>query len=129
MDAALMNRAILARNISLVTYWLLLVTLIATTFVGDLPEEASKLTILAIKLVPLLILLPGLLKHRTRSHVWLCFIILLYFTSASTQLVITNWAILPVVMSVMSVVIFFCSMMYVNWYGKARTRTPDGQPS
>ena len=59
MDAALMNRAILARNISLVTYWLLLVTLIATTFVGDLPEEASKLTILAIKLVPLLILLPG----------------------------------------------------------------------
>ena len=34
--------------------------------------------VFAAKLVPLLIFLPGMLRDRLRSYVWLCFVSLLY---------------------------------------------------
>ena len=37
------------------------------------------LIILNIHLVPLLAFLPGLLQHKPRVHIWLCFFVLLYF--------------------------------------------------
>ncbi|HVK98857.1 MAG TPA: DUF2069 domain-containing protein [Dongiaceae bacterium] len=42
-------------------------------------QMKSILIILGFHLIPLLAFLPGLLKRRPRTHIWLCFFVLLYF--------------------------------------------------
>ncbi|PIE40139.1 MAG: hypothetical protein CSA51_01870, partial [Gammaproteobacteria bacterium] len=88
---------------------------------------ASKGVVLGVKLIPLLILLPGLIKHSTRAHIWLCFIVLLYFTQASVQFYLTEWSVQPMLYSFLTATIFICSMLYVNWQNKARRdKAPKG---
>ncbi|PIE43122.1 MAG: hypothetical protein CSA50_06955 [Gammaproteobacteria bacterium] len=119
MSLPLQTKATIARRLTLASYALLILLLVFTTFDGSVPPEASKGIILSIKLLPLLILLPGLIKRRTRSHIWLCFIVLLYFTQASAQFYLTQWATLPMLYSILTATLFICSMLYVNWQNKA----------
>ncbi len=67
------------------------------------------------KLLPLLLFLPGMLRDRLRSFIWLCFVSLLYFIA----LVVRNFA-LPgnalAIAGLTAVVILFCAaMLYVRW--------------
>ncbi len=74
------------------------------------------------KLLPLLLFLPGMLRDRLRSFIWLCFVSLLYFISLVERLFATPLAVLPW-LGMVAVVTLFCSaMFYVRW--RARELQP-----
>jgi len=80
-----------------------------------------------LKLLPLVLFLPGMLRDRLRSYIWLCFVCLGYF------LVLVQRAFArpdsPLVMSgLLAVVILFTSaMLYVRWRAR-ELRSPDADP-
>ncbi len=103
----------LSRQLTWSSYLLLFVLLIVTT---PLDANAKAIVLmLSVKLVPLLIVLPGMLKNRLKSYIWLCFVVLLYFTESSVQAWLTQGDLLPVTMASASVVIFLSAMYYVRW--------------
>lgn len=107
------KRAALTTKLS---YLALLLALTYTTFVPGLPEGVSVALILCVKFIPLLIVLPGLLLNKLRSYVWLCFIVLFYFTRASVDAYMgESWLSADSAVTVISVVLFMAAMYYVKW--------------
>ncbi len=69
----------------------------------------------AVKLMPLLIFLPGMLRDNLRSYIWLCFVCLGYFLIL-VQRIFAQPDSLLVVSGLASVVLLFTgAMMYVRW--------------
>jgi uncharacterized membrane protein len=67
------------------------------------------------KLLPLLIFLPGMLRDRLRTYIWLCFVSLLYFTALVERLFAMPGNILAATGTVAVVTLFIAAMMYVRW--------------
>ena len=67
------------------------------------------------KLLPLLIFLPGMLRDRLRSYIWLCFVSLLYFIALVERLFAEPGSALAITGMVAVVTLFITAMMYVRW--------------
>lgn len=65
--------------------------------------------------LPLLIFLPGMLRDRLRSYIWLCFICLLYFMRLVVNLFAEPGSALAIVGTAAVVTLFIAAMMYVRW--------------
>ncbi|MFV8820057.1 DUF2069 domain-containing protein [Haliea sp. E17] len=66
-------------------------------------------------LLPLLILVPGILRDRPRSFIWLCFVSLLYFMRLVVDL-FANPSSALYWTGMLAVVVLFCAaMLYVRW--------------
>lgn len=105
-----------SQTVSLFSYLLLFVLLIVSALQTAAPKEAYQEMILS---VTLLLLLPGLLKGSVRAHIWLCFIILWYFTYAVIGVFLTTGALVESLTAASTVIIFLSSMMNVNWQKKS----------
>lgn len=81
--------------------------------------------IVAAKILPLLIFIPGMIKDNLRSYIWLCFVSLLYFIALVERLFVMPddpFAILGMT----AVVVLFCAaMMYVRWRARALKQVLD----
>ena len=71
--------------------------------------------IACLKLVPLLLFLPGMLRDNLRSFIWLCFVCLGYFMILVQRLFAEPGNLLVWVGMVAVVVLFTASMLYVRW--------------
>ncbi|KZY49851.1 hypothetical protein A3732_22365, partial [Oleiphilus sp. HI0050] len=80
-----------------------------------LPEGSSPWVVVSVKLSPLLIILPGLIKDSLRSYTWLCFIVLFYFTQAVVEAFLSQGAGLDLVITLLTVNIFLSAMFYIKW--------------
>ena len=81
------------------------------------------------KLLPLLIFLPGMLRDRLRTYIWLCFVCLLYFIALVERLFAVPGNIPAVIGTVAVVTLFTAAMMYVRWRARelrAATATQTG---
>ncbi len=67
------------------------------------------------KLLPLLLFLPGMLRDRLRSYIWLCFVCLLYFIVLVERLFAQPGSPLLIVGMIAVVGLFVFAMMYVRW--------------
>ena len=67
------------------------------------------------KLLPLLIFLPGMLRDRLRSYIWLCFVCLLYFIALVERLFALPGSSLAIIGTVAVVTLFTAAMLYVRW--------------
>jgi len=105
----------LALNTSLYCYLALLVLMFVTSLPGNQENGPALWLVLSVKLIPLLIVLPGLLLNKLRSHIWLCFIILFYFTRAVVDAFLSEGGSIDLMISVLTVVLFLASMYYVKW--------------
>ena len=76
-------------------------------------------------LLPLLLFLPGILRDRPRSFIWLCFVSLLYFMRLVVDL-FASPACVSCWVGMFAVVVLFCSaMFYVRWRAQEwRASTP-----
>lgn len=79
------------------------------------------------KLLPLLIFLPGMLKDRMRSFIWLCFISLLYFITLVERLFALPGSPLAQLGMVAVVVLFISAMLYVRARSRELRLTMAGQ--
>lgn len=77
------------------------------------PDGSIKLWIL--QTVPLLLVLPGLLKSHYRSYLWLCFILLLYITASIVDVMMPGRGWQHGVLLVLSLTLFFSAMMTSRW--------------
>ena len=69
------------------------------------------------KLLPLLIFVPGMLKDRLRSFIWLCFISLLYFITLVERLFAVPGSLLAQAGMLAVVGLFIACMLYVRARG------------
>ena len=68
-----------------------------------------------LKLLPLLIFLPGMLKDNLRSYIWLCFVCLGYFMIMVQRVFAQPDSLLVVTGLVAVVILFTAAMLYVRW--------------
>lgn len=94
----------------LLTYWAYC-SLLLTLGYATITQPEPVWVILIFQSIPLLLVLPGLIKKHYRAHSWLCFIILAYFTAYVVEVSasiaeISDWIGLS-----LSVLIFAGAMM------------------
>ncbi len=79
-------------------------------------------------LLPLLIFLPGMLRDRLRSYIWLCFVVLLYFIRLVERLFVDPTSLASIAGMVAVVGLFTCAMLYVRLRGpQLRAASPEEQ--
>ena len=69
----------------------------------------------AVKVMPLLIFLPGMRRDNLRSYIWLCFVCLGYFMLLVQRIFAQPDSMLVVSGLVAVVLLFTAAMMYVRW--------------
>lgn len=104
-----------AQQLTWASYVLMLLMMIITSLPGQIPEGSSVVFILAVKLLPLLILLPGLIQDKLRAYIWLCFIILFYFTQSVVESFLSLAAIIDLFITLLTITIFISAMLYIKW--------------
>ncbi|MFT7185511.1 MAG: putative membrane protein [Pseudohongiellaceae bacterium] len=115
MSSPLDTKSIIARNITLACYVLLILMMIITSLPSMLPEGTSPWLVLIIKLVPLLIIMPGLLLDQLRAFIWLCFIVLFYFTQSVVETFLSKGASIDYLITFLTVTQFLSAMFYIKW--------------
>ena len=68
-----------------------------------------------LKLLPLLIFLPGMLKDNLRSYIWLCFVCLGYFMILVQRIFAHPDSLLVMIGLAAVVILFTVAMLYVRW--------------
>ncbi len=68
-----------------------------------------------LKLLPLLLFLPGMLKDNLRSFIWLCFVCLGYFLILVQRVFAQPDSVLVLGGLVAVVILFIAAMLYVRW--------------
>ncbi|MFJ3481910.1 DUF2069 domain-containing protein [Pseudomonas sp. NPDC090202] len=71
--------------------------------------------ILAIELVPLLVLAPGMLSGSPRGHSWTCFVVNLYFIKGALAAYDPGRSLFGVLEMLMSLAVFTTALLYVRW--------------
>ncbi|CAG8867277.1 hypothetical protein PS627_02407 [Pseudomonas fluorescens] len=71
--------------------------------------------ILAVELVPLLLLLPGMLLGGARAHAWTCFVVNIYFIKGVLAAFDPGRAVLGWVEVGVSLGLFVSALLYVRW--------------
>lgn len=109
------TKNILAQQLTWASYVLMLLMMIVTSLPAYIPEGSSVLPILLIKLIPLLIIFPGLAKDQLRAYIWLCFIILFYFTQSVVETFLSSAAMTDIFITSLTVILFLAAMFYIKW--------------
>ncbi|MFT4615699.1 MAG: putative membrane protein [Bacteroidia bacterium] len=68
-----------------------------------------------IKIVPLLMFLPGMYRDNLRSYIWVCFVVQVYFLVLVQRIFVRPDDPLIITGLVAVVVLFITAMMYVRW--------------
>lgn len=109
-------------NVLLLT--LLLAALTLWIFVINPPTVDRPYIIWLVQIVPLSIMIPGVLKGNPRSFAWLCFIILLYFTTAILATYESPSEPYGWIKLALCVSLFVTAMLYVRCYYRLNTSKP-----
>lgn len=110
----LQPRLRLTRALALLSYLGLMVLLAVSTWLDDLPQQA-RLSLLALQLVPLAILLPGIVLGHARGHAWACFAINLYFIQGVLAAFQPQRLAFGLTECALTVVFFLAAMMYTRY--------------
>lgn len=76
-----------------------------------------------LKVLPLLLFLPGMLKDNLRSFIWLCFVCLGYFLVLVQRIFAQPDNLLVIAGLTAVVILFVTSMMYVRWRARELRET------
>ena len=78
--------------------------------------------------IPLLLVLPGLLKRQHRSYLWLCFILLLYITAGIVDVMMPTRGWQHGALTALSLTLFVSAMMASRWQVQLLSaQQPQGQ--
>lgn len=81
----------------------------------DAWEHGAPWFIWTLKLLPLLIFLPGMRKDNLRSYIWLCFVCLGYFFMLVQRVFAQPDSPLVISGLIAVVILFIAAMLYVRW--------------
>ncbi|CAA0097181.1 Uncharacterised protein [BD1-7 clade bacterium] len=112
------SKSDLAFKATMAGYFLQLVIVVLSTTVLVPTHKSPNLVICVLSLIPLLILLPWLIKRNIRAHIWLCFIVLGYFLPAVLHAFIPQYGWLPYVEVANLIYLFIVAMLFARWEQK-----------
>lgn len=99
----------LAHWVGLASFFALMAILALTTFWPE-PVQASKTIVLIIKLAPLALFIPGLLRGRNLTYIWACFMMMIYFAPLSVSSYLYGWPLTSVIPTVLTLVFFIAAL-------------------
>ncbi|AEJ11871.1 MULTISPECIES: DUF2069 domain-containing protein [Pseudomonas] len=105
----------LTRALSLAFFFGLIALLVANNLWFANLHGARVEVILAIELVPLLLLLPGMLTGSARAHAWSCFVVNIYFIKGVLAAFDPARAVFGWVEVLVSLGLFISGLLYVRW--------------
>ena len=108
-------RARLARFLVLASFALLVLLLSMQTFGITRLQLLTRAVVWTVWVLPLLLFLPGILRGSWKSHLWLCFVILVYFTITVSKLFDARRSPADWLELVAIVVLFIAAMMFARW--------------
>ena len=100
----------ITRRAALASFAVLIIAQMLDSWVRQPP-----LTIWVMRVLPLLIFVPGLIRDNPRTYVWLCFVILLYFLTLVLRLFVDPADPVAWVAMCSVVILFTAAMMYARW--------------
>jgi uncharacterized membrane protein len=104
-----------SRTVSLVSFIALAVLLtVNTLFFADL-HGARTWVVLAILLVPLALLAPGMILGNARAHAWACFVVNLYFIQGVLAAIDPARSLFGWLEAGLSLVLFCAALLYTRW--------------
>ena len=101
-------------RITRIICWASLAALIGLQLVQSWLQPTPTL-IWIMRVLPLLIFLPGVLKDNLRSYIWLCFVCLLYFMTLVLRLFADPSSVVAIMGMTSVVTLFITAMFYVRW--------------
>ena len=121
---ALTNRIRIMRYATIANWLGLLVYLTATSWLLQTDNVRPAVT-WSIQCVPLLLLVPGLVRGTVSTHLWACFMALVYFTQGVVAAFRPEMRIAGIIEVVLSLDLFVAAMLYARWEGmRIRTARP-----
>ena len=108
--AALTRKLEIARKLNWVCYGALLLLFAVWNLFLD-----GSLKWWLLQTIPLLLVLPGMLKKRQRSYLWLCFILLLYITAGIVDVMMPTRGWQHGALTALSLILFVSAMMTSRW--------------
>ncbi|MFJ4158042.1 DUF2069 domain-containing protein [Pseudomonas sp. NPDC089752] len=105
----------LTRALSLAFYFGLIALLAVNNLWFANLHGARVGVILAIELVPLLLLLPGMLLGSARAHAWICFVVNIYFIKGVLAAFDPARAVFGWVELLVSLGLFVSALLFVRW--------------
>ena len=105
----------LMRALSLAFFFGLIALLVVNNLWFANLHGARVEVILAIELVPLLLLLPGMLTGSARAHAWTCFVVNIYFIKGVLAAFDPARALFGWVEVLVSLGLFIAGLLYVRW--------------
>ena len=121
-------RVRLMRGLSLACFFGLIALLCVYYLLFANLHGARPWVILLIELVPLLLLVPGMLKGSPRGHSFTCYVVNLYLIKGALAAYDPNRQVFGLLEIAASVAVFCSSMLYVRWrYQLDRRLAGEGQ--
>jgi uncharacterized membrane protein len=77
--------------------------------------QQPPLLVWVIRVLPLLVFVPGMWRDKLRSYIWVCFVCLLYFLTLVERLFIAPTNPVAILAMTSVVTLFVASMLYVRW--------------
>lgn len=109
------GKALWARRVLLASFWAEVVLLTITTWWLHQEGREPSLTIWVIRVLPLLVFVPGLLSNNLRSLAWLCFVCLMYFMISVTEAMSPFRLWVNYIEVALSVTLFVSAMLTIRW--------------
>lgn len=111
---SLRQRVRVMRVASASSWLLLILLLVAMSFLAT-PEGTNVFSILLFQTLPLLIFTPGMIAGNPRTHVWLCFVSLLYFTQGVLTVTRPGYLLWGGGEIALAISLFTDAFLYVRW--------------
>ncbi|MBF7729388.1 DUF2069 domain-containing protein [Pseudomonas sp. N040] len=108
-------RVQLTRAVSLACFAALAALLLIWNLIFADLHGARTWVVLAIELVPLALLAPGMLAGNPRTHAWCCFVVNLYFIQGVLGAFDPNRMLYGWLQSILSVTLFCVALMYTRY--------------
>jgi uncharacterized membrane protein len=90
--------------------------------------QQPPLLVWIMRVLPLLIFVPGMRKDNLRSYIWLCFVCLLYFMTLVLRLFAQPTNPVAILAMICVVSLFVASMLYVRWRAQElKKENPNAQ--
>ena len=111
----LQPRLKLSRALSLLSFLALLTLLLVWNLAFADLHGARIGVVLAIQLLPLALLAPGLLLGNARAHAWACFVVNVYFIQGVLAAIDPARALFGALEAVISIGLFCSALLYTRW--------------
>ena len=108
-------RVKLSRALSLFSFIALLTLLLVWNLAFADLHGARVGVVLAIQLLPLALLAPGMLMGNARAHAWTCFVVNIYFIQGVLAAIDPARALFGVLEAVISFGLFCTALLYTRW--------------